>query len=1261
MRGILRLIFFLILISGTGRVWAQCSNLLNNYQVDFVAPDLCAPTNVNTFSIQYNFINAQNPAGIQILFRWNDPANTETVVDQTGMTITNGNKSFKASASFTYPANEACTFKPEVVILVNGVECPSSRQEQIASAWAKDNEFGATLSIGPKYYDVCYSDAVNGAIFKDNSFFNCNITIEKDNPNEQERNIQFVYGNAATHNPANTIANLTLEDGGTKPLTNGTGNLAATYTRGTGSLLITAAYFGPVETVPFPAKGPTSVSLPISAPGDPANVVGSVFEVTMFNWNICNPYNGNALNPNYQDAISTTAYIRIVDDPKPDFEPHANSHSGPVQYEFCVGQDIFLKNLSSGATDYIWEFYDGPTDTDPSAGSLTAKNPKIQFGTPGQKLVRLIAKNATSQSACERIHDEVITISDIPVADIETTDLADTPLNPVFCQIQGDSADFTVRFHDVSTGPVPTNTTWKWEFYDNAGNKFRTEADTKAIGPFDQTYTAPGKYEVDLTIRNNTTGCSTNKRIYVTVLPAPVVDFTANGTCEGNPVEFTDISTLNNPLIGETIASREWDFDYDGVIFNPDGNYTDSVSFKRPYPPGGGTYTVALQVTTSEGCDYLVTHDIEISPLPFADISASSLIGCSAHTVSFTNNSVAGQPVEIAKFIWQIDDGSGWKVDSVQDPADTAFSNVYDHVFVNNGNADMDYRMRLGVESIAGCKVWSAPVTITVHPAAKSGFVALNYSPFNNNCSPLDVDFQATAETQALSPLSYDWNVLLGSDTLHTENTGTIPDFSYTFNNTSQGVRDYIVNMKANFPGSCPSDSSIMIRVNPVPNSDFIIDTLLLDCDRFELSFNARQPGLDIYSWTIYENGVQVYTNMDSSSLVRSFDRTMNNKNISVRLKTSNFAGCQSGVTNKAFIVPRTDVVTAMFTADPAEQDLPTSSVSLTNTSSGSNLSYHWDFGNGETSDLRDPPPVEYGTHGDFIITLEVMGERGCLDSASQLVKINPIPPIVDFSYAPDKGCAPLTVEFTNLSRFAYEDSYVWDFGDGKGKSRAINPTYTYSEPGTYSVSLSATNILGDTVTMAKSDIIEVYPVPYADFKVKSPIVYLPDDQSYFRNDSRDATEFWWDLGDGTTSTEYQPIHTYTEVGIYDVMLVATNKYGCRDTTLEQGLVEAKIGGRLLVPNAFSPNVFGPTGGGLGEDPNSNDIFRPKAEGVIDYELMIFNRWGEMLFYSTDKNIGWDGYYKGKLCAQDVYVYQIKVRFVNGERVLRTGDINLIR
>jgi gliding motility-associated-like protein len=279
-----------------------------------------------------------------------------------------------------------------------------------------------------------------------------------------------------------------------------------------------------------------------------------------------------------------------------------------------------------------------------------------------------------------------------------------------------------------------------------------------------------------------------------------------------------------------------------------------------------------------------------------------------------------------------------------------------------------------------------------------------------------------------------------------------------------------------------------------------------------------------------------------------------------------------------------------------------------------------------------------------------------CVQQQSVTVTIDPIPPILDFTYNPASGCAPLTVTFTNLSQFADPTTYYWEFGTNEGTSRAIDPVYTYTRPGIYSVTLSASNVTGETVQITKTAIIEVYESPTALFAIMPQVVFIPGDRLYTSNRSFGASSYIWDFGDGTTSTAYEPIHDYQEEGIYDITLIASNSSGCSDTTTLQSAVRVEKGSQVLIPNAFSPGRDGP---GTGD--GRNDVFLPLMRGVVEFNMMVFNRWGELLFETNNAEVGWDGYYKGVLCQQDVYVYKITAKYENGNTITRTGDIHLIR
>jgi gliding motility-associated-like protein len=439
---------------------------------------------------------------------------------------------------------------------------------------------------------------------------------------------------------------------------------------------------------------------------------------------------------------------------------------------------------------------------------------------------------------------------------------------------------------------------------------------------------------------------------------------------------------------------------------------------------------------------------------------------------------------------------------------------------------------------------------------------------------------------------------------------------------------------------------------------------MAFDCKIMRIRMSATQKGLPEYHWVIQENGVTVSDATSTMDVMEfQFNRpasTSADLSVLVSLDTKNFANCVSVVSSQARSVPKQDAINASFTADPALQSLPGSTVTITNSTSPGPWQYLWDFGDGSTSTVSDPTfSHTYVTYGTYVISLKVTS-RVCVETASQSVTIKAIPPIVDFAYDPASGCVPLTVKFTNLSKFADASTYLWEFGSGEGTSHAIDPSYIYSQPGTYTVTLSASNITGQTVRETKVMIIEGYERPQADFAVKPLLLYIPGDILYTSNRSLGATTFVWDFGDGTTSNEVQPLHTYKTEGAFDISLIAISIHGCSDTTVIASAAHVQKGGQVLIPNAFSPNIIGSAGPG-GSSNGKNDIFLPLTRGVVEFELLVFNRWGELLFESRDPKVGWDGYYNGKLCAQDVYVYRMTAMYENGEKTVRVGDINLIR
>lgn len=317
-------------------------------------------------------------------------------------------------------------------------------------------------------------------------------------------------------------------------------------------------------------------------------------------------------------------------------------------------------------------------------------------------------------------------------------------------------------------------------------------------------------------------------------------------------------------------------------------------------------------------------------------------------------------------------------------------------------------------------------------------------------------------------------------------------------------------------------------------------------------------------------------------------------------------------------------------------------------------LNYTWNqnLGTGPGAFVVTPSAPTY-------YTVTVSNVCGGVVTDSVLVDFNPPPTIVIGSDVLS-GCVPLTVNFDESSITNTADSifsWFWTFGDGS-TSTDEDPTHVYTSIGTFPVTLNVTTWGGCTNTSAPGDYsITVNPVPVAAFLVNATVLNIPYETLVCDNNSIGANTYSWTFGDGTGSTVTNPSHVYTTLGSYPVTLVASNSFNCTDTAV----VIVTTTSDITFPNAFTPNSSGPNGGAYSYGDLTNDVFFPYTAGVEDYHLMIFNRWGELIFESFELAKGWDGYYRGQICQEGVYVWKVDLRFQDGRKFNKVGDVTLLR
>jgi len=275
--------------------------------------------------------------------------------------------------------------------------------------------------------------------------------------------------------------------------------------------------------------------------------------------------------------------------------------------------------------------------------------------------------------------------------------------------------------------------------------------------------------------------------------------------------------------------------------------------------------------------------------------------------------------------------------------------------------------------------------------------------------------------------------------------------------------------------------------------------------------------------------------------------------------------------------------------------------------------------------------------------------------TATVTVTVNPLP-VVTFSGIDTTGCAPLTVTFTNNTTGSVNCS--WNFGDGNTSTSCGNPvTYTYPTPGgPYNVFLQVTDANGCVASSTHPNMVTVYSQPVSCFTFgPQPTTVLEGNINFTDCSTGGGTQYTWNFGDVNNSSSYQqnPTFTYTDTGTYVVWQTVCNAQGCCDSSAQTVVIGPDF--TLYVPNAFTPDGDG-----------TNDGFYPKGEGfdMNSYKLYIFDRWGNLIFFTDNWNKHWDGAVQGgngDIVQQDTYVWKIQINDYLGSKHQYVGHVSVIR
>ncbi|MFL3664349.1 MAG: PKD domain-containing protein [Flavobacteriales bacterium] len=757
-------------------------------------------------------------------------------------------------------------------------------------------------------------------------------------------------------------------------------------------------------------------------------------------------------------------------------------------------------------------------------------------------------------------------------------------------------AGFNTSFADLSTAGSGGNVTnWEWDF-DNDNNPDDFTQNPSYIFP------GPGTYPVNLSI-TDVTGCVHDTTINISVSPQPTADFTFTNECFGTLSTFTDVSLPN----GGIISNWSWDFDNDGIVDNINQNPTNAF-------PAPGSYTTELHIETALGCVDSITKTVTVHPVPVAHFGPSDV--CLNTPTQFTDSSTV-LTGNIVGWQWDFGDGVGTSIQ--QNPI---------YTYLNAGT----YNATLTVTTDSGC-THTGTVTVTVYANPTASFITADV------CQNLAGQFTDQSVGNGGTINQWDWDFDYNGVTHYTDNTQQNPSNNYA----TAGI--YTVELIVTTSAGCSDTVSNPITIHPMPNAAYThTDVCYTDANTFTDNSNVSSGTITNWDWDFDDNSP--INNTQNPTYTYGSDGAYN-----VTLVVTTDQNCKDTVTHTVNVwsLPVVD-----FTPTEVCLNTPTQFQDLTTVNIGNSVSWAWDFDDGTNSNAQNPIHT-YPVDGPFQVTLVVTTNHGCVDSTTKTVTINPLPQ-VSFSADMLSGCSPVIVNFTDNSVINAPGNNVawnWNFGNGMTSSQQ-NPTgisfenLSNTSVATFGISLTVTSDKGCVIKDTITNMITSYPIPTAAFTYGPEPTNIYDAEITFIDNSIIASQWLWDLGDGSSSTDQNPVHHYVDSGSYYVTLYMENMYGCKDTTSKMVRIDPTFA--IFIPNAFTP-----------DGDNVNDFFFVKGYGITQLETLVFDRWGVLVYEGYQLDSKWDGSYKGELGVTDVYPYKIRARDLFGEWHEFTGKVTLLK
>lgn len=768
--------------------------------------------------------------------------------------------------------------------------------------------------------------------------------------------------------------------------------------------------------------------------------------------------------------------------------------------------------------------------------------------------------------------------------------------------------------------PPATQNNYEWTF---SGDELDNNPNNTNVTPFVHSYTQPGDYPYAITYTRGE--CEYVQEDTVTISEGVVM---ANGAgndltvCSGTPVEIGSLTEPNQTYSWTPAANLN-----DPAVANP--TFTANV-------PGPDPDTIVVSVFAEDlptGCTFEDSINVVVYPIPQAQItttppqSAPGVVGvCPGDTV-IVEASLAG--------------------------GGSAFS----YLWSTGQDQSADRDSLIGLQNSAA---------ISVRIGDSNGCLSDPASVFAEVTQPpqpqLSVEDEICEGEEATATGfgdadTYAWST---GDTANTI-TLTQADLSNTLTYTATPLLN----------GCAGPSEDFTININPNPNVSFSLDPGNDICEGEVLDFTYTGDPVAEYEWNFGPGAVVGVSNLQNPSDIEFQASNSGNPGNDITLVARTAAGCEGSFTDVVNVYPVPTARLGVLDGEicfnefgDGQQRFRFVNNTRLNGAAPAAMSYEWQFlpdgspGSLVTTETDDTlPAVNFASDGTKVVTLRAVAGGRCESSASAEVTVLPKPQ--QPTAFNDTICAGY---FAELSARAPNRYTIYWYEPGESRENYFHSGRGYTPPERLNQNLPLQLRNFDSSTGCYSDpsdiLAFVHRNPQLRINVSNTQPQIPNATVTFSTTGtpEGAFPYWeWDFGDGNTSKLPQPTHQYLEPGTYNVSLAVQDRNGCVFSAIENKVLTVEELQFIQVPTAFTPN---------GDNIAGNDEFRVFTKMVEEFEINIYDRYGNVVFSSQDINFRWDGTMNGnggEPMPEGVYVYRIQATTFNGSELDETGTITLLR